>query len=156
MRLGTGPSSRRMNRRRSVFRLARWQRQLLSRTYKFELNDEPHEQRQTHFRRSHQTEHGRLASAFFGGGIPHLCGFQRPGWRECDYADENVWLSQKMMGVLYDVETHTINYHLKKVFEDSELEEDSVIRNFRITAADGKTYDTGTTTSRPSSPSATR
>jgi len=43
---------------------------------------------------------------------------------------------------LYDVETHTINYHLKKVFSDSELVEDSVIRNFRITAADGKSYDT--------------
>ena len=41
---------------------------------------------------------------------------------------------------LNDVETHTINCHLKKVFADSELAEDSVIRNFRITAADGKTY----------------
>jgi hypothetical protein len=58
------------------------------------------------------------------------------------YADENIWLTQKMMGVLYDVETHTINYHLKKVFADSELEEHSVIRNFRITAADGKNYNT--------------
>lgn len=46
------------------------------------------------------------------------------------------------MGVLYDVKTHTINYHLKKVFSDSELEENSVIRNFRITAADGKNYNT--------------
>ena len=64
------------------------------------------------------------------------------GGVEAVYADENVWLSQKMMGVLYGVETHTINYHLKKVFSDSELEEDSVIRNFRITAADGKTYAT--------------
>jgi len=61
---------------------------------------------------------------------------------EAVYADENVWLTQKMMGALYVVETHTINYHLKKVFSDSELQEDSVIRNFRITAADGKTYDT--------------
>ncbi len=42
------------------------------------------------------------------------------------------------MGVLYDVETHTINYHLKKVFSDSELQEDSVIRKFRITASDSK------------------
>ena len=58
------------------------------------------------------------------------------------YADENVWLTQKMMGQLYDVETHTINYHLKRVFTDSELQEDAVIRNFRITAADGKNYDT--------------
>lgn len=47
-----------------------------------------------------------------------------------------------MMRLLYDVETHTINYHLKKIFVDHELQEDSVIRNFRTTAADGKTYDT--------------
>jgi hypothetical protein len=64
------------------------------------------------------------------------------GGVEAIYADENVWLTQKMMGMLYDVETHTINYHLKKVFADSELIEDSVIRNFRITAADGKNYNT--------------
>ena len=64
------------------------------------------------------------------------------GGVEAVYADENLWLTQKMMGQLYDVETHTINYHLKKVFSDSELEEDSVIRNFRITAADGKSYNT--------------
>jgi hypothetical protein len=61
---------------------------------------------------------------------------------ETVYADENVWLTQKMMGLLYGVETHTINYHLKKIFTDRELEENSVIRNFRITAADGKSYDT--------------
>jgi len=64
------------------------------------------------------------------------------GGVEAVYSDENVWLSQRMMAQLYDVEVPTINYHLKKVFEDSELEEDSVIRNFRITAADGKAYDT--------------
>ena len=64
------------------------------------------------------------------------------GGVEAVYADENVWLSQKMMGLLYAVETHTVNYHLKKVFDDGELEAGSVIRNFRITAADGKTYDT--------------
>ena len=64
------------------------------------------------------------------------------GGIEAVYADENVWLSQKMMGQLYDVETQTINYHLKKVFSDSELEEEAVIRNFRITASDGKSYDT--------------
>jgi hypothetical protein len=58
------------------------------------------------------------------------------------YADENIWLTQKMMGTLYNVETHTINYHLKKIFDDSELEENSVIRNFRITALDGKNYNT--------------
>jgi len=64
---------------------------------------------------------------------------------EIRYEDENIWLTQKMMGLLYDVETHTINYHLKKVFADSELDEKSVIRNFRITAADGKTYDIAAT-----------
>ena len=64
------------------------------------------------------------------------------GGVEAVYADENVWVTQKMMALLYDVETHTINYHLKKVFADSELDEGSVIRNFRITAADGKSYDT--------------
>lgn len=64
------------------------------------------------------------------------------GGVEAIYADENIWLTQKMMGVLFDVETHTINYHLKKVFSDKEIDENSVIRNFRITANDGKTYDT--------------
>ena len=65
------------------------------------------------------------------------------GGVEAIYADEDVWLSQKMMAVLYDVKTHTINYHLKEIFADHELEEDSVIRKFRITASDGKSYDTG-------------
>ncbi len=64
------------------------------------------------------------------------------GGVEAVYADENVWISQKMMAQLYDVDVRTINYHLKKVFSDSELQEEAVIRNFRITAADGKTYDT--------------
>ena len=62
------------------------------------------------------------------------------GGVEAIYAGEGIWLTQKMMGLLYDVETHIINYHLKKVFADSELEEGSVIRKFRITAADGKSY----------------
>ncbi|MBO4438512.1 MAG: virulence RhuM family protein [Spirochaetaceae bacterium] len=61
---------------------------------------------------------------------------------EVRYEDENIWITQKMLAVLYEVETNTINYHIKKIFEDSELQEDSVIRNFRITAADGKSYDT--------------
>ena len=55
---------------------------------------------------------------------------------EMRYEDENIWLTQKMMATLYDVCTNTINYHIKKIFEDSELQEDSVIRKFRITAAD--------------------
>ena len=80
--------------------------------------------------RSSAAEYLTFVAASGGGGV------------EAVYADENVWLSQKMMGQLYDVDVRTINYHLKKVFADRELEEDSVIRNFRITAADGKTYDT--------------
>ena len=64
------------------------------------------------------------------------------GGVEAVYAEENIWLTQKMMGVLYDVETNTVNYHLKKVFSDNELQENAVIRNFRITAADGKGYNT--------------
>lgn len=61
---------------------------------------------------------------------------------EMRYEDENIWLTQKMMAVLYDVEIPTINYHIKKILTDSELEESSVIRKFLITAADGKTYNT--------------
>ena len=57
------------------------------------------------------------------------------GGVEAVYADENVWLSQKMMPQLYDVEVQIINNHLKKVFEDSELEEKSVIGSFRTAAA---------------------
>lgn len=64
------------------------------------------------------------------------------GGVEVVYSAENIWLTQKMMGVLYDVDVRTVNYHLKKIFSDSELEENSVIRNFRITASDGKNYNT--------------
>lgn len=61
---------------------------------------------------------------------------------EVRYEDENIWLTQKMLATLYDVDVRTINYHIKKVFNDAELEENSVIRNFRITADDGKSYNT--------------
>lgn len=64
------------------------------------------------------------------------------GGVEAIYADEDVWLSQKMMGLLYGVNVRTINEHLKKIFADHELAEDSVIRKFRITATDNKTYNT--------------
>ena len=57
-------------------------------------------------------------------------------------SDENVWLSQKMMGLLYDVESHTVTYHLQKAFKSGELDENSVTRIFRVTASDGKPYDT--------------
>jgi hypothetical protein len=62
---------------------------------------------------------------------------------EMRYEDENIWLTQKMMATLYDVDVRTINEHLKKIFADGELVEGApVIRNFRITATDGKTYNT--------------
>lgn len=61
---------------------------------------------------------------------------------EMHYEDENIWLTQKMMAALYDVDIRTINYHIKKIFEDSELQKSSVIRKCRITADDGKSYNT--------------
>jgi len=64
------------------------------------------------------------------------------GGIETVYADGDIWLSQKTMAQLYDVGVRTINYHLITIFSDSELQKDSVIRNFRITATDGKIYDT--------------
>ena len=59
---------------------------------------------------------------------------------EMRYEDENIWLTQKMMATLYDVSVAAINQHLKKVFEDGELREESVIKKYLITAADGKSY----------------
>ncbi|MBL7057994.1 virulence RhuM family protein [Patescibacteria group bacterium] len=55
--------------------------------------------------------------------------------------DENVWLTQKLIAKLFDVTIPTINEHLKNIFETEELRENSVIRNFRITAKDNKYYD---------------
>lgn len=57
---------------------------------------------------------------------------------EIRYEDENIWLTQKMMAVLYDVEVHTINYHIKKILEDNELNENSTIRKFRIVQNEGE------------------
>lgn len=50
---------------------------------------------------------------------------------EMRYEDENIWLTQKMMAELYNVDVRTINYHIGKVFDDSELEEGATIRKFR-------------------------
>ena len=61
---------------------------------------------------------------------------------EMRYEDENIWLTQKMMATLYDVAIPTINYHVRKILKDSELQADSVIRKFLITAEDGKNYST--------------
>jgi len=88
------------------------------------------EKKETSIVRSSAAEYLTFVTASGQGGV------------EAVYADENIWLSQKMMGVLYDVNVRTVNEHLKKIFSDSELQEDSVIRKFRITAADGKNYNT--------------
>ena len=54
--------------------------------------------------------------------------------------EETLWLTQKMMAELFGVDVRTINEHLQNIFKTSELEENSVIRKIRITAADGKQY----------------
>ena len=61
---------------------------------------------------------------------------------EVIYEDESFWLSQKKMAELFDVNVNTINYHLKEIFKGGELQEGSVVRIFRITASDGKNYNT--------------
>ena len=61
---------------------------------------------------------------------------------EMRYEDENIWRTLKMMAVLYDVSVSAINQHLKRIFDDGELIESSVIKKYLITAADGKNYNT--------------
>jgi hypothetical protein len=61
---------------------------------------------------------------------------------EARYEDETVWLTQKLMAALFDVTVPTVNEHLKNIFESGELGADSVVRKFRTTAADGKSYTT--------------
>ncbi len=56
--------------------------------------------------------------------------------------EDTVWLTQKQMALLFDKGVPTINEHIKNIFKEGELKENSVIRKFRITAADGKTYET--------------
>ncbi|MGY4675798.1 virulence RhuM family protein [Ursidibacter arcticus] len=58
------------------------------------------------------------------------------------YEDNEIWLTQKRIAELFEVNVRTVNEHLKNIFESEELNELSVIRNFRITAADGKNYNT--------------
>jgi hypothetical protein len=58
------------------------------------------------------------------------------------YQDENIWLTQKMMAALYDVTVSAINQHIKRVFDDGELRPDAVIKEYLITAGDGKNYKT--------------
>jgi hypothetical protein len=61
---------------------------------------------------------------------------------EVRYEAETIWLTQKLMAALFDVTIPTVNEHLKNIFTSEELKQDSVIRKFRTTAADGKNYNT--------------
>jgi len=61
---------------------------------------------------------------------------------EARYEDETIYLSQKLIAQLFDVDVRTVNEHLKHIFASGELQEVSVIRKFRITATDGKNYST--------------
>jgi hypothetical protein len=56
--------------------------------------------------------------------------------------DDTVWLTQKQIGTLFEKNVRTISEHIRNIFKEKELDENSVIRNFRITAEDGKIYDT--------------
>ena len=56
--------------------------------------------------------------------------------------EETVWLTQKLMAELFQKDVRTINEHIQNIFEERELTADSVVRKFRITAADGKSYET--------------
>ena len=61
---------------------------------------------------------------------------------EVRYEDETIWLTQKLMAELFSVTVPTINEHLRNIFDSGELDADSVIRKFRITASDNKSYKT--------------
>ena len=56
---------------------------------------------------------------------------------ELGYEDENIWLTQKMMATLYGVDVRTINDHIRKIYEDSELSQEATIRKFRIVQIEG-------------------
>lgn len=59
---------------------------------------------------------------------------------EIRYEDENIWMSQKMFAQVYGVEVPNIAYHLRKLFDDAELDKNSVIKEILITGSDGKNY----------------
>lgn len=61
---------------------------------------------------------------------------------EVRFQDQTIWLTQKLMATLYGVDVRTVDEHLRTIFGTGELAESAVIRKFRLTAGDGKTYDT--------------
>jgi len=98
-----------------------WERRLMS-------NQEPHE--------NHEKKLIRNSTAEF------LIFTGQAGEQsiEARYEDETIWLTQKLMAELFAVDVRTVSEHLKNIFQGSELLEDSVIRKFRNTATDGKSY----------------
>ncbi len=61
---------------------------------------------------------------------------------EVRFENETIWLSQKLMAVLFDCSIDNISLHLKNIFKSGELEEISVTEEFSVTATDGKNYKT--------------
>lgn len=61
---------------------------------------------------------------------------------QCHFEDDTIWLTQKLIAELFQKDVRTINEHIQNIFVEGELAEESVIRKFRITAADGKSYGT--------------
>ena len=61
---------------------------------------------------------------------------------QCRFENETVWLTQKLMAELFGKDVRTISEHVQNIFEEGELVETAVVRKFRITAADGKSYET--------------
>lgn len=61
---------------------------------------------------------------------------------EVKFSNENIWLTQKHMAELFEVDVRTVSEHIQNIFASKELNKDSVLRNFRNTAADGKNYMT--------------
>jgi len=57
---------------------------------------------------------------------------------EVRFEDESIWLSQKLMAELFDVEVNTINYHLKEIYKSAEIQENGTVRKFRIVQQEGK------------------
>jgi len=61
---------------------------------------------------------------------------------EVRYENETIWLTQKMIALLFDCSVDNVSLHLKNIFKDGELEENSVVEKFSVTASDGKQYST--------------
>ncbi|MDC0932668.1 RhuM family protein [Arcobacteraceae bacterium] len=57
------------------------------------------------------------------------------------FENESIWLSQKQLAIVFGKSVKTINEHIQNIFKEEELEENTVIRNYRITASDDKNYN---------------